>query len=131
MTASDADVRRCLPSSIHSICHNMPIPYVVAYILLALYWLAAFDMRAFQVFLGVIFVALVVYTAVVGTHHGWNLLPVFFADMMAMTWPGQFNFDFMGFLLLSGLWVSWRHQFRQVALGWAWLPFLFDGYSTE
>ncbi|MGB5163694.1 MAG: hypothetical protein WBN61_00395 [Woeseiaceae bacterium] len=80
-------------------------------------WLGAFDMRAFQVFRGVIFVAIVVYTAAVGTHHGWNLFPVFFADIMAMTWPGQFNFDFMGFLLLSGLWVSWRHQFSAGGLG--------------
>jgi len=38
-------------------------------------------------------------------------LPVFFGDMRAMTWPGQFNFDFMGFLLLSGFWVAWRHRF--------------------
>ena len=68
-------------------------------------------MRAFQIFLAAIFVSIVAYTAVVGINHGWNLLPVFFGDMMTMTWPGQFNFDFMGFLLLSGLWVSWRHQF--------------------
>lgn len=68
-------------------------------------------MRAFQIFLGSIFVCLVVYTGIVGTTHGWNLLPVFFGDIKAMTWPGQFNFDFMGFLLLSGLWVSWRHHF--------------------
>jgi hypothetical protein len=30
--------------------------------------------------------------------------------MAAMTWPGQFNFDFMGLLLLLGLSVSWSHQ---------------------
>lgn len=73
-------------------------------------------MRAFQVFVGAIFVSILVYTAVVGINHGWNLLPVFFGDMMAMTWPGQFNFDFMGFLLLSGLWVSWRHDFSASGL---------------
>jgi hypothetical protein len=66
-----------------------------------------------------VFVSLFAYTAVTISVHGWNLLPVFFGDIQAMTWPGQFNFDFMGFLLLSGLWVSWRHRFSiaGIALG--------------
>jgi len=68
-------------------------------------------MSGFRIFLAVIFVSIVGYTAITISNHGWNLLPVFFGDMRAMTWPGQFNFDFMGFLLLSGFWVSWRHQF--------------------
>jgi hypothetical protein len=73
-------------------------------------------MLSFRVFMAVLFVAIVGYTAVTISNYGWNLLPVFFGDMMAMTWPGQFNFDFMGFLLLSGLWVSWRHQFSATGL---------------
>ena len=68
-------------------------------------------MNALRLFLVVIFLAVAIYTGIVIANHGWNLLPIFFGDMAAMTWPGQFNFDFMGFLLLSGLWVSWRHQF--------------------
>jgi len=68
-------------------------------------------MLGFRIFMAVIFVSILVYTAVTISNHGWNLIPIFFGDMQAMTWPGQFNFDFMGFLLLSGLWVSWRHQF--------------------
>jgi len=60
---------------------------------------------------------LVAYTALVILNHGWNLLSIFFGDMAAMTWPGQFNLDFFGFLLLSGLWVSWRHQFSPAGLG--------------
>lgn len=76
-------------------------------------------MKALRLFLGVIFLAVAIYTGIVIANHGWNLLPIFFGDMVAMTWPGQFNFDFMGFLLLSGLWVSWRHQFSPsgIALG--------------
>ena len=76
-------------------------------------------MNALRLFLGVIFLAVAIYTGIVIANHGWNLLPIFFGDMAAMTWPGQFNFDFMGFLLLSGLWVSWRHQFSPsgIALG--------------
>lgn len=68
-------------------------------------------MNAFRLFLAVLFVSLIVYTAITISNHGWNLLPIFFGDMRAMNWPGQFNFDFFGFLLLSGLWVSWRNNF--------------------
>jgi len=62
-------------------------------------------------FLIAIFVVIAGYTLVVIADHGLNLLPVFFGDMTKMQWPGQFNLDFMCMLLLSGLWVSWRHQF--------------------
>ena len=68
-------------------------------------------MLGFRTFLAVIFVSILVYTAITISNHGWNLMPIFFGDMLAMTWPGQFNFDFMGFLLLSGFWVAWRHHF--------------------
>lgn len=69
-------------------------------------------MTFFRLFLALIFISLTAYTAITITNHGWGLLAIFFGDMMAMTWPGQFNFDFFGFLLLSGLWVSWRHHFH-------------------
>jgi hypothetical protein len=68
-------------------------------------------MNAFRLLLGMLFLSVAIYTGIVIASHGWNLLPIFFGDIAAMTWPGQFNFDFMGFLLLSGLWVSWRHHF--------------------
>jgi len=76
-------------------------------------------MRAFRILLGVIFVCIIIYTSIVGINHGWNLFPVFFGDMAAMTWVGQFNLDFMGFLTLSGLWLAWRHHFSPggLALG--------------
>ncbi|EAQ97917.1 hypothetical protein [Congregibacter litoralis] len=54
-------------------------------------------MLAFRVFMAALFVALTIYTAITITNHGWNLMPVFFGDMKAMTWPGQFNADFLGF----------------------------------
>lgn len=73
-------------------------------------------MTAFRGFLGAIFVVIAGYTFVVASNHGMNLLPVFFGDMAAMAWPGQFNLDFMCMLLLSGLWISWRHQFSATGL---------------
>ena len=66
----------------------------------------------FRLFLLSILATVAAYTGVVISRHGLDLLPVFFGDMAAMGWPGQFNLDFMCMLMLSGLWVAWRHRFR-------------------
>ena len=68
---------------------------------------------------------LTAYTLIVVSNHGWNLFPVWFADLAAMGWPGQFDLDFMGFLMLSALWTAWRHKFS--ALGLALAPVAFFG----
>jgi len=68
-------------------------------------------MNAFRCFLVIVIIGILSITGVVGFNHGWTLLPIFFGDIAALTWSGQFNFDFMCFLLLSGLWLAWRHHF--------------------
>lgn len=68
-------------------------------------------MNALRALLVLMILALSVYTVEVGIAHGWNLLPVFFGDIAAMTWPGQFNLDFLCLLTFSGLWLAWRHGF--------------------
>jgi hypothetical protein len=68
-------------------------------------------MAAFRVLLALIFVCVLTYTGIVISNHGWGLFEIFFGDISAMTWPGQFNLDFSCFLILSGLWLAWRHQF--------------------
>ena len=73
-------------------------------------------MNGFRVFLFLILATIVVYTVVVISNHGLGLLPIFFGDMAKMTWPGQFNLDFFGFLLLSGFWLAWRHHFSPIGL---------------
>jgi hypothetical protein len=73
-------------------------------------------MKAFRALLVVLWVILVGYTAVVIANHGMGLLNVFFGDMAAMGWPGQFNLDFTFMLTLSALWVAWRHQFSGAGL---------------
>lgn len=73
-------------------------------------------MTLFRVFLLVCLMAITGYTAVTIAHHGLNLLPIFFGDMAEMAWPGQFNLDFMCFLALSAIWVSWRHHFTGAGL---------------
>ena len=76
-------------------------------------------MTLFRIFLLALLVSLLVYTLMVGAAHGWNLIPPFFAEIQAMTWQGQFNFDFMGFLLLSALWCAWRNDFSPLGFGLA------------
>jgi hypothetical protein len=73
-------------------------------------------MTAFRAYLVVVLACLTGYTLIVGGNHGWNLLPIFFSDLGKMAWPGQFNFDFMTFLGLAGMWVAWRHQFSGVGI---------------
>jgi hypothetical protein len=68
-------------------------------------------MNVFRIILLLMTIAILTITLIVGLNHGWDLLTIFFSDIMALTWPGQFNFDFMCFLILSGLWVAWRNDF--------------------
>lgn len=73
-------------------------------------------MTVFRSLLVAMVVILSVYTAVVVANHGMDLLTVFFADMAAMQWPGQFNLDFMFMLALSALWVLWRQGVSAVGV---------------
>lgn len=61
--------------------------------------------------MAVIFLIIVIYTIFVVKNHGLGLLPIFFGDIRAMTWPGQFNLDFLSFLILSATWMAWRNHF--------------------
>lgn len=54
---------------------------------------------------------LIAYTGAVIARHGADFLPLFFGDMARVTWAGQFNLDFLGLLVLSAVWVAWRHRF--------------------
>lgn len=73
-------------------------------------------MVLFRAFLIAAFCVIAGYTAIVGSAHGWNLVPLFFADIAEMNWSGQFNTDFSCFLLLSAIWVAWRHHFTPAGL---------------
>ena len=68
-------------------------------------------MKAFRFLLVIFIIGISTITGLVGVKHGWNLLPIFFGDIASLTWPGQFNADFLCFLILSGLWLAWRHHF--------------------
>lgn len=76
-------------------------------------------MTALRVLILALWVTLVVYTVLVVANHGLGLLPIFFGDMASLTWPGQFNLDFLCMLILSATWVAWRHRFSGVGLALA------------
>ncbi|MBM4205868.1 MAG: hypothetical protein FJ194_17250 [Gammaproteobacteria bacterium] len=83
-------------------------------------------MSAFRGLLAILLVTVVVYTVPVIAEHGLlSLMPAFFGDMAKMGWPGQFNLDFSGFLILSALWAAWRNHFSAPGLGLAVLAFFF------
>jgi len=73
-------------------------------------------MKVFRTLLLASWTILAAYTALVIADRGWGLLGVFFGDMLAMGWPGQFNLDFTILLALSALWVAWRHGFSGAGL---------------
>ena len=68
-------------------------------------------MTGFRIVLIAMCIVITAYTAVTIAEHGWNFFPVYFADVAGMTWRGQFDVDFSSFLILSALWVMWRHHF--------------------
>lgn len=68
-------------------------------------------MTAFRTLLVIIFATVFVYTIPVTLNHGMNLHAIFFSDILAVNWPGQFNLDFFGMLMLSGFWMAWRQEF--------------------
>ena len=73
-------------------------------------------MLILRIFLVIHLAVLTGYTLTVIQTHGMNLMPVFLGDMAAVAWPGQFNLDFLGFLILSALWTAWRHGFSPLGL---------------
>jgi hypothetical protein len=73
-------------------------------------------MTAFRTLLISMFLALLGYTAVVIGQQGFGLLAVFIGNLQQLNWSGQFNLDFSFMLMISALWVMWRHQFSGVGV---------------
>lgn len=84
-------------------------------------------MTALRLYLIIAWTALIAFTAYVIGHDGLNLLPVFFGDIAAGHWPGQFNADFLSLLMLSGLWTGWRNGWSTAGWSLALLAFFFGG----
>lgn len=81
-------------------------------------------MTGFRILLMLMFVALLAYTAPVVLNHGLDLFTPFFGAIRDGGWQGQFNLDFLFMLVLSGLWVAWRHRFTAAGIALGTLAFL-------
>lgn len=68
--------------------------------------------QLFKTLLIVQAVGLMVYTYLAYLQEGANLFKAFMGNMAALNWSGQFNLDFLCYLLLSGLWIMWRNKFN-------------------
>ena len=68
-------------------------------------------MNLFKGLLVLMSVALLLYTVMAFVNEGPNLIAVFVRDLAALNWSGQFNLDFMTYLILSAIWIAWRHRF--------------------
>ena len=73
-------------------------------------------MNIFRFLLVIMSIGIICFTIIAGLNQGWDLLSVFLHDIVSMTWNGQFDFDFMCYLCLSGLWLAWRHHFSGVGI---------------
>lgn len=80
-------------------------------------------MPLFRLLLITIIATVGVYTAITISRHGLGLLPIFFGDIAKIGWPGQFNMDFLSFLILGSVWLTWRHQFSPLGLFFGFLVF--------
>ena len=76
-------------------------------------------MSCLRILVPALFLSIAAYTAIVVADHGINLVPAYFTDVFSLTWTGQFVADFTSYLVLSALWVAWRHEFSAAGIGLA------------
>ena len=67
-------------------------------------------MRILSILLTVLFLPIFAYTLYVAATYGLNIFPLFFGEIIALSWTGQFHLDFLIYLLLSAGWIGWRHR---------------------
>jgi hypothetical protein len=65
----------------------------------------------FKTLLVVQTIGLLTYTFIAFKTEGATLFGVFLTNIKSLTWSGQFNLDFLCYLILSGLWIMWRNKF--------------------
>ena len=67
---------------------------------------------ALNILLVLMLISIWIYSIMAGLKDGWSdLYPIFFNNILAVNWSGQFNLDFSFYLTLSGLWIMWREKF--------------------
>ena len=59
---------------------------------------------------------LLVYTIFAFQTDGANLFDIMIANIASLGWSGQFNLDFLCYLILSGLWIIWRNNYSLISI---------------
>lgn len=72
-------------------------PFLFLLLFLQLTFILVFSLSAFQ-------------------KQGPNLFQFFIENIVAMDWNGQFNIDFICYLMLSGFWIIWRSKFTIISI---------------
>lgn len=68
-------------------------------------------MTALRILLALMAIVLIVYTALAVSNEGLNLFANTIPAIGEFGWQGQFHLDFVTYLVLSGIWIAWRHHF--------------------
>ena len=76
-------------------------------------------MTGFRYVLIAMTMLILVFTMAAVANSGINLITPFLSPILAFSWQGQFNIDFICYLVLSGIWMAWRGGFTggSIALG--------------
>lgn len=59
---------------------------------------------------------LLAYTFLAFAQEGPVLFQTFIGNIASGTWSGQFNLDFLCYLMLSGLWIMWRQKYSAASV---------------
>ena len=76
-------------------------------------------MTSFKALLVVMAVGLLIYTLMAVGNEGVNLFASTLPAVPQFGWQGQFHLDFVTYLMLSGLWIAWRHEFSGAGIALA------------
>jgi hypothetical protein len=72
--------------------------------------------KLFKTLLIVQTIGLLAYTLFVINKEGIILFSVFMNSIFSLNWTGQFNLDFLCYLMLSGFWIMWRNKFTSKSI---------------
>ncbi|MBF9152344.1 hypothetical protein [Novosphingobium jiangmenense] len=73
-------------------------------------------MVALRAFLLLWLSLMVAYTVMVVAGHGLDFLSPFSAAVARFGWEGQFSLDLAGFLILTAIWIAWRHGMSAIGV---------------
>ncbi len=73
-------------------------------------------MTFFKALLTAMCLVVLIFTVLAVSNDGVNLFATTLPSITEFGWPGQFHVDFLTYLILSGIWVAWRHEFSPLGI---------------